>query len=407
MSNFLKDTRHISSKVVFEPNNGNIGEIYSIFVNNASDDYIAKHNCPVDDYGNVTLYRKDVFDANINENDCYISKFTTDKDGYVIDTNTGKKSTIWISVNLDPNIPINIRFFQLAGSKDEYPLEFSVSFSDPQQGYGLSTRYNVLDNTINPCTIDFGSYFPTYENLTVNISRWSKPLTTVKIGYIGIKSMFEIYNPKRYEYSSAAKTDNQLNYGCKYNYCTLELFNTNKSYGRMYKEKEKIESDNTTTTEITRMKPPLNILELLSELSPYKTKMMFYVKTEFDKDYIYNGKFYIQKVTFDTQSKTTKIDAYDIVQQLQTIKYDIGDIGTDVSLYYIIDTISNYLKTNYNISLNVVSGEYYLKNIIIHKAIYDSYNIWDFLDKISILGQLYVVANLDNEEKDIDIICEA
>lgn len=407
MSNFLRDTRHISSKVVFEPNNGNIGEIYSIFVNNASDDYIAKHNCPVDDYGNVTLYRKDVFDANINENDCYISKFTTDKDGYVINPTTGKKINVVFTINLVQDIPTTIRFIQLTGSKDEYPLEFNVSISDPKYGYLQNTRYNVLDNTINPCTIDFGSYLPIGRLFTINISRWSKPLTTVKIGYIGIKSMFEIYNPKRYEYSSVAKTDNQLNYGCKYNYCTLELFNTDKSYGRVYKEKEKIESDNTTTTETTRMKPPLNILELLAELSPYKTKMMFYVKTEFDKDYIYNGKFYIQKVTFDTQSKTTKIDAYDIVQQLQTIKYDVGDIGTDVSLYSIIDTISNYLKTNYNISLNVVSGEYYLKNIIIHKAIYDSDNIWEFLDKISILGQLYVVANLDNEEKDIDIICEA
>lgn len=450
-SNFLKDARQISSKVVFEPNDGNLGEIYSVFVqnSNANNLYIENYGLPIDNTGNITLYKKDDYDSGIttynrtkkigyfdNENTsiqlnkyrlastysngqyniAYSSRYITDSQGYVVNPETGKRQGVVFTINL-LDMPTKIRFFEIVGSQSlgEYPTEFEFYFNQPLSGYLNSSRYIVKNNTSNPCIVDFGSYLSVDRVLTLKITRWSKPYSSVKIDYFGIKTIFDVSNDDlllKYNFDNATKQDQNLNYGCKYNTAHLEMYYPSKSYGKLIREKYKIvETDGEPITERISLGKILNVVDLLSELEAYNTKMSIYVKTEFDIRYKYIGKFYISKVKFNTQSMVTNIECEDIVSILQKISFSafvFDPEKTSISLYDIYLQIRNMLLQDYGINIGIFDNKtaMYMTDIIIEYPKYNSSTVWEFLDKISILGQLSIVSDIYNEENDIIILSE-
>lgn len=453
-SNFLKDARQISSKVIFEPNDGNLGEIYSILVrnNNANNIYMENYGLPIDDNGNITIYRKDVYDSGITTynrlkkigyfdgenksislnnyrfaskysdgkyNIAYSSRYTTDSQGYVINPDTLERSPVVFTINLLPDIPTRIRFFEIIGSQSrgEYPTEFEISFVEPEDGYLGNSLYKVTNNTANPCIVDFGEYKIIDRIMTLRITRWSKPYSSVKIEYLGIDTVFDVSNNDlliKYNFDVSIKSETNLDYGCKYSTCSLDTYNPSKSYGKMRRYKEKILDVGvgiTTETEITNVGSILNIIDCLSTLEGYNTKMSLYVKTEFDIRYTYIGKFYISKVKFNTQTDTTTIEGEDIVSKLQVIPY-LGlqfQLGvTSVTLYDVYYKVKELLYEDTDINIDIYDNKtaLYLQDIVIDYPKYVSNNVWEFLDKISILGQLYIVADTNNENNDIIIISE-
>lgn len=449
-SNFLKDARQISSKVVFEPNDGNLGEIYSILVqnNNANNIYMENYGLPIDNNGNITIYRKDRYDSGIttynrfkkigyfdgveqsinlnkyrlssqysngNYNISYSSRYVTDSQGYVINPDTGNRDSVTFTINLTGGIATRIRFFELIGSQSlgEYPTEFQISFGEPKEGYLNTSKYNITNNTANPCIVDFKEYVVIDRIITLNITRWSKPYSSVKIDYMGINTIFDISNQDlllKYDFENSTKKDQDLNYGCKYNNVHLEMFNPNKSYGKTIKYKEKIEGS-TTVIERTVIGNVLNIVDCLSELEAYNTKMSIYIKTEFDILYKYIGKFYISNVKYNTQTMKTIIEGEDIVSKLQRISFYgfvFNPETISISLYDIYNNIKTLLFENFNIKVDLFNNEteIYISDIVIDYPKYNSNTVWEYLDKVSVLGQLHIIADIYNENNDIIVISE-
>lgn len=450
--NWLRDSRQISAKTVFEPNDGNIGEIYSIIVqgNNANNLFVQNYGLPVDSYGNITLYRKGVYDSGITTynrtkkigyfdgedasisltkerlasmysdgryNISYSSKYITDKDGYVINPETGKKSNVVFTINIDPNSPNLIRFFEIVGSqsKGEFPTEFNISFYDPQVGYLATSQFDIVGNTANPCIVDFGKYISINSGtITLRISRWSKPFSSVKIDYMNIKTMFDISSEDlllKYEYDNKVKMDNIYNYGCKYSTARVEFYTPEISYGRIIKYKDKTDG----TTETFKVGKVMNIVDLLTELESFSTKVSFYIKNEWDIRYTYNGSFYVNRVDFNTQSYVVSVDADDICYQLQELRFTgyefkqlIDDAAGDyISLFQVLTLIKSVMNSNYQIKISWDDSlDYVLKNIKLMSVVYNSENIWNYFDKISQLAHFYVVADTNNENNDIIIVGE-
>ena len=430
--NWLRDSRQITSKVVFEPfvNNksrivsakaisGGFNNIYSQMLENYDNSiptildyndtkkigYFSGDTASFSLKANklATQYNSGVHKGEFNIE--YSSYNVTDKDGWVVDPDTGNRSPVLLQFNFDTSLENTARYIEIVGdiSHGEYPVELQIdilqySSQDAAESPQFTT-YFVKGNNLIHCIVDLKENVKLFEYMQIWIKKWSKPYSSVKLNYVGTDIIFDVSNKDlllSYQTSCAAKNNGDLDYGLKFNSANIKMYSDDKSYGKLYLSTGDYVSNILNTTDV--------LVENQSNI-----KCRFYVRTEMDLKYSYIGKFFAYKVDYNSQADIINISLYDILSMLQSIEFfGIGQTLGSVSLYSILTTVDTFLQTNYNIKINFsdINIKEITKEIYINNPVYESENVWTFLDGCCILGQFYIVANSNNENYDIDIIME-
>lgn len=291
------------------------------------------------------------------------------------------------------------RYLEIVGDQahGEYPVEFTV---DVMRSDGL--KYSITNNSLITAFIDFGDIIELSSYVIINITKWSKPFTSVKLDYIGCKPICAVTQNDllvNYSLGQSAKEDGNLGYGLKYNEATLKMFNDDISYGQY--------PDPNVTTDVVYRKLK-NITDVLLD-SQTNSSLKFYVDSNDGNGFILIGKYYTYKVEYDSQSDDVTINAYDILNRLQSIPYSgpnfsfAYNILKSATLQEILSAVKTDLYEQYGIIFDITNSQGDL--ITIDKVVFKNIDtIWEMLEALCWCGLFYVVAEHNDETVDIKIL---
>lgn len=291
------------------------------------------------------------------------------------------------------------RYLEIVGDQahGEYPVEFTV---DVMRSDGL--KYSITNNSLITAFIDFGDIIELSSYVIINITKWSKPFTSVKLDYIGCKPICAVTQNDllvNYSLGQSAKEDGNLGYGLKYNEATLKMFNDDISYGQY--------PDPNITTDVVFRKLK-NITDVLLE-SQTNSSLKFYVDSNDGNGFILIGKYYTYKVEYDSQSDDVTINAYDILNRLQSIPYNGPNFTftyntlKSATLQEILSAVKTDLYNQYGIVFDITNTQGDI--ITIEKVVFNDIDtIWEMLEALCWCGLFYIVAEHNDETVDIKIL---
>ena len=348
----------------------------------------------------------------------YASEYVSDEEGrigYVSDDGSITYDPVRIGIITNSR---RARYLEIVGdiSRCEYPEAFTLTqFANSMQREPEYYTGNVLsvvvsNNNLVHCIIDFGEYIEMPPVLYLNITKWSTPNTCVKLNYIGfdIKYAFTSQNIlKNYSLDQVLKNEGNFGYGLKYTGADMTIYNDEFSTGSVAVTVSEYQ-DGEWFNERTFRVRPINIVQLLDDCQE-NSLFKFYVKTSSESEYHLIGKYYSDRINYNSQSDELIIYMYDILKNLQNIpaqnynwiKNYMGEEMSNAQFTSILNTIKQDLKTYYGITFdydsNILSG-------YIDKVVTNSSTIWGLLDELCALGMFYVYANHTDENVDVSIL---
>lgn len=343
----------------------------------------------------------------------YSSAYITDDVGNVISTDNGNA---FVEIMLLTNSKI-ARYFEIVGdvARGEYPVDFDIVInSGDDMDFSEGTRvqntiYNIKNNNLVHCFIDFGEDRVMPEYVTVRIRKWSTPYSSVKLNYVGfaLKYAFSKHNVlKDFSLHQKLKNNDSFGYGIRYGDASLNVYNDEYSRG-YYLVDYGVFDGETQVDFYTKKLKPLNILNILSE-AQFNNYFKFYVKTYLEPNYRLIGRYYSNKVEYDTQGDFISIQLNDVMQKIQSIEYGgpsykltYNGIKSD-SLTNVLNCIKSDLLNVYGLKFDTTNS--ISNNVTIGAVVFTSDTLWELLEQCCNVGMFYIVANHTNEDSDFIIV---
>ena len=329
----------------------------------------------------------------------------------------------------------NFRYLEIVGdiARREFPVDFEIDLGDNANSidpdfdlygkykekhtgnyangeYAQTTHYYVTGNNLVHCIIDFGEIKNTNNPITLKITKWSTPFTCAKINYIGtdIRYAFTSKNLlKDFSLSTKLKDEREIGYGIRYNEAKLSIYNGEYSSGKYSITYYSYDNGSLQSYRNDVVKP-LNIIQVLVD-APVDTYFKFFVKETSDTSYNMIGRYYSNKVDYNTQSDIITVSMSDVLYRLQSYDYSgpnlrykyiysyVGD-----TLYNIISNIDKDLREQFGIKINYNVED--LKRYTIKNVKFNVDTVWELLENCCNTGLFYIVPEHTNEDYDIKIL---